>query len=143
MRLRSARDRARYTQAVPAKAKPKKPAPRADFGKPIAGFLAKQPPQLRAILDAVRALIDEAMPDATAALKWGMPFYARGKTMLVAMGAHKAHVNLLLPGPPGTYPDPDALLEGDGKTGRRLVLKSLDDLPRAQVRAWLKIAAKR
>ena len=109
----------------------------------VDGFLAKQPPPLRAILDALRALIEEAMPDATTSLKWGMPFYARGKAMVVAMGAHKAHVNLLLPGPPGTYPDPDGLLQGDGKSGRRLVLTTLDELPRAKVRAWLKIAAKR
>lgn len=126
---------------MPASPKPKKPAPRADFGKPIDGFVAKQPPALRAIVEALRALIAEAMPNATASLKWGMPFYARGKTTLAAIGAHKAHVNLLLPGPPGTYPDPDGLLEGDGKTGRRLVLRSLDELPRKTVRAWLKIAA--
>jgi hypothetical protein len=52
-------------------------------------------------------------------------------------------VNLVLPGPPGTYADPGGLLEGDGKTGRHLQLRSVDELPRDAVRAWLRTAAQR
>jgi hypothetical protein len=48
--------------------------------------------------------------------------------------AHKAHVNLILSGPTGTYEDPDARLTGTGKTGRHLKLSTLDELPRAAVR---------
>lgn len=48
----------------PAKKKPaamaKKPAPRADYGKSIDGFLAKQPPNLRKIVDSLHDLIMEA-----------------------------------------------------------------------------------
>ena len=135
-----------YHAAVPTKKKPStaaKPAPRADLGKPIDSFFAKQPAPLRAICDALRTLISEAMPDATTSIKWAMPFWQYGKTTAVALGAHKAHVNLILPGPLGTYPDPDERLTGDGKTGRRLVVRALAELPRAQVRAWLKIAAAR
>lgn len=53
----------------------------------------------------------------------------------------KAHVNLILPGPPDTYADPDGLLEGDGKTGRHLEVRSVDQLPQAPVRGWLRTAA--
>jgi hypothetical protein len=120
-----------------------KPGARADLGAPIDGFLAKQPAQLRAILDALRALIRESAPDAEAALKWGMPFFNVGGEMVCALGSHKSHVNLILPGPPGTYADPKGLLVGSGKTGRHLKLIALDQLPRAQVRAWLRIAVAR
>ncbi len=116
------------------------PARRADFGKPIDGFFAKQPAPLRAILVELRKLVEEAAPDATASLKWGVPFYSVGKSMMCALGAHKAHVNLILAGPPGTYADPDGRLEGDGKTGRHLKLTSVKELPTAMVRGWLRTA---
>ena len=130
-------------RAKPAAASPKKFGTRKDLGAPVDGFFAKQPPALRAILDQLRAMIAEAAPEATAATKWGMPFYAVGGNMMCALAAFKAHVNLILPGPPGTYADPDGRLEGDGKTGRHLKLRPADTLPRAAVRGWLRTAASR
>ena len=94
-----------------AKAKPKAAAKagpamnyatRADLGAPIDGFFAKQPPAIRAILEALRRLVDEVAPEASSSLKWGMPFYTLdGKTMC-ALAAFKSHVNLILSGPPAT-----------------------------------------
>ena len=91
-----------------------RPPARADFGAPIDGFFDRQPAQLRAILDELRRLVEEVAPDATASLKWGMPFYAVNGTMMLA---------------------------GEGKSGRHLKLVSLADLPRAAVRGWLRVAA--
>ena len=117
--------------------------PRKDLGAPVDGFFAKQPPQLRSILEQLRAMIAEAAPEATAATKWGMPFYSVGPNTLCALAAFKAHVNLILPGPPGTYADPGGLLEGDGKTGKHLKLRPADALPLVAVRGWLRTAAAR
>jgi hypothetical protein len=131
-----------------AKRAAKKPAARAmvarraDFGAPVDGFFAKQRPPLRAILEALRELVEEAAPDATASLKWGMPMYTIGTVMMCGLAGHKSHVNLLLAGPPQAFIDPDGRLEGNGKTGRHLALRSIDDLPRKAVRAWLRIATK-
>ena len=88
-------------------------------------------------------MVGETAPEATSQIKWGMPFYSIGDEMMCALAGFKAHVNLILPGPPGTYPDPDGRLEGDGKTGKHLKLRALDDLPRAAVRDWLRVAADR
>ena len=132
--------------ARPAKkpaAAAKKPGPRADYGAPVDGFFAKQTPQRRAILEALRTMVEKAAPDATSSLKWGMPFFALGGETMCAIASHKAHVNLILAGPPGTYADPRGLLEGDGKTGRHLKITSLEDLPRKEIAAWLGIAARR
>lgn len=118
-----------------------KPAPRADYGKPIKGFFARQPAHLRAILEELRTLVEDAAPDARSSLKWGMPFYTMGDAMMCALAGHKSHVNLILSGPPGTYDDPEGLLSGDGKTGRHLKLTSLDQLPRSAVRGWIRTAA--
>lgn len=121
---------------------PKKYAARADLGKSIDPFFARQPPALRAILDELRALLREVVPDATGSIKWGMPFYTVDGEMMCAFGAHTSHVNLILSGPPGSFADPKGLLEGEGKTGRHLKIASADAIPRAQVKAWLETAAK-
>ncbi|HWZ88021.1 MAG TPA: DUF1801 domain-containing protein [Polyangiaceae bacterium] len=124
-----------------AKKSATKPAPRADFGAPIDDFFGKQPAQTRPILEELRKLVEAAAPDAHSSLKWGMPTYAIGGKMMCALAGHKAHVNLVLSGPPGSYADPDGLLTGEGKSGRHIRLTSLAELPRAQVRGWLKTAA--
>lgn len=129
------------TAKKPAAKAPKKPAPRADFGKPVDGFFAKQSPAIRAILDELRALVEGVAPKAEASLKWGQPFYSLEGQMFCALGAHKAHVNLIMAGPPETFDDPKGLLEGEGKTGRRLVVKSADAIPAADVKKWLKAGA--
>jgi len=112
-------------------------APRADLGAPVDAFFHKHPAPLRAILDELRKMVGQAAPEATSSIKWGMPFYEIDGHTLCALAAFKAHVNLILPGPPGTYADPNGILEGDGKTGRHLKVRSLDELPRDEVRGWL------
>ncbi len=116
---------------------------RADLGAPVEGFFKKQPDHLRRILDELRRLVDEAAPDASSSLKWGIPFYKIGDNVMCALAAFKAHVNLILPGAPGTFADPERRLEGEGKTGQHLKLRSLDELPRAAIRGWLRTAAER
>jgi hypothetical protein len=140
----------RTTKKSAAKKRPAKtsaarsmPKSRADFGAPIDGFLVKQPPHLRAILDALRALVEEAAPDSESSLKWGMPFYSIGGQMMCGTPAHKAHVNLILAGPPGAFGDPERILSGESKMGRHLKLTSVDDLPpKPTLRRWLATAAK-
>jgi hypothetical protein len=116
-------------------------AARADFGAPIEGFIAKQPAHLRSILEELRKLVQEVAPEAQSSLKWGMPVYTLNGAMMCALAGHKSHVNFVLSGPPGTFPDPESLLAGEGKTGRHLKLTSIDQLPRDAVRGWLRSAA--
>ena len=120
-----------------------KPKPRADYGAPIDGFFARQPQHLRPILEALRALVEEVVPEAASSIKWGMPMYTLNDAMLCGLGGHKSHVNLILAGPPGTFDDPEGRLIGEGKTGKHLKLTSLDDLPHESVRGWLRAAAAR
>lgn len=94
------------------------------------------------ILEELRKLVEQAAPDASSSLKWGMPVYTISGTMMCAIGGHKSHVNLILSGPPKTYDDPSHLLSGEGKTGRHLKITTLDDLPRSAVQGWLRTAAK-
>jgi hypothetical protein len=118
-------------------------APRADFGAPVDGWFTKQPPALRPITDGLRKLVDGAAKGGSSSLKWGMPFYELGGNMMCAIAAFKAHVNLILPGPPGTYADPDGLLDGGSSLGKHLKLRSIDDLREKTIKGWLRTAAAR
>ena len=140
---KATKSRASAAPAAKRRAPAKKVAPRADLGAPVEGFFAKQPAPLRPILDRLRLLVGEAAPAATSSIKWGMPFYELDGEIVCALAGFKAHVNLILPGPPGTYADPKRLLEGEGKTGRHLKVRTLDELPDAAVRGWLRTAAAR
>lgn len=120
---------------APAKPAPKKYAARADLGSEHEVFFAKQPPTIKPITDALRKLIDGVVPKGTTkVIKWGMPFYALGDELLCAIGAHKAHVNFILP---GDHADPDGLLRGEGKTGKHVRITSVDEIPRAQIERWV------
>lgn len=141
MKRTPAKSSPRAAKAKPAPAAKAKPARRADLGRPIDGFFARQPAVLQPLARALRTLVEEAAPDARSSIKWGMPFFMIGDGMMCAIGAHKAHVNLILSGPHGTYADPDGLLSGDGKTGRHLKLTPSDIVPTAAIRGWLKTAA--
>jgi len=138
---RPARKASTSTRNEKPAAAAKKPAPRADLGAPVDGWFARQPQPQRAILDALRDLVHEAAPDAVGSLKWGMPFFTVGGGMMCALTSHAAHVNLVLSGPPDAFADPTGRLEGAGKTGRHLKLRTLEDLPRGDVRRWLRTAA--
>jgi hypothetical protein len=120
---------------------PSRWASRADLGAPIDGFFAKHPAALRAVLDELRKLIEAAAPDAVSSIKWGIPVFTLGGAMMCALGGHKTHVNLILSGPPDGFDDPDGHLEGSAATGRHMKLRSVDEIPRADVRRWLRTAS--
>lgn len=85
------------TNAPKTAAKPKHAMQRADYNKPIDSFFKKQAPQLREVLVELRKIVEQEVPDAKSAIKWGMPVYTLGSnnTMVIALGSHKAHVNLI------------------------------------------------
>jgi hypothetical protein len=132
----------KQTKPKPVAPKRATAAKRADLGAPIDGFFSKHKGPLRAVLVELRKIIESTVPDAESSIKWGNPFYTLNGKMMIAMSAHKAHVNLILAGPPNAFADPHKRLTGEGKTGRHLKLTSLDELPRDEVRGWVKTAAK-
>jgi hypothetical protein len=128
----------------PAAKTPRKPAARkpvarrADLGAPIDDwFASKQVEPHRSILKLLREVIEAIAPDAVGSLKWGNPFFTLDGTMFCAVTSHKAHVNLILSGSPEAFDDPHGVLEGEGKTGRHLKLKTFSEVPWVLVRRWL------
>jgi hypothetical protein len=140
------------TKPAPARKRSAKPAPKArtartvvprrtDYDAPIESFFAKQPPVQRSILEALRALVVEAAPDAVPAIRWGMAHYRINGQMFVALAGFKSHVNLIMAGPPSAFDDPEGRLEGEAKGGRHLKLRALEALPKDSVRRWLSASA--
>ena len=77
------------------KATPKKPK---DIDEYIAGF----PPEVRARLEQIRAIVRKAAPDAEEAIKYQVPTFVLGEN-LVHFAAFKNHI--------GFYPTPSGMVE--------------------------------
>lgn len=66
----------------------------------VAAYIAEQPESLHATLEALRECIQQAAPEATETIAYGMPAY-RFEGPLVYFGVFKKHI--------GFYPMPSAL----------------------------------
>lgn len=118
-----------------------KHGPRRDLGASVEEYFARQPPDKRALLEKLRAVVMRAVPDATASIKWGVPVYEKNGKTVCALAAFKEHVGLNLFAPPGVLVDPGKKLEGGGKTSRMLKVRSVGDIDSATILRWLKATA--
>ena len=129
--------------AVPKKAGAQQAAmrtKRADYGGSIEPYCERLPPDKRAPLERLRALVEETVPSAQAALKWGAPFYTLDGKLLCALGALKNCVALSIYAPPDVFDDPLGQLEGKSASYRVLKVEHERDIDAARVRRWLKAA---
>lgn len=93
-------------------------------------LLAEHSPELQAIERALRATIRAEFPDAVEQVDFGNKLIAFGRSMkirglLVAIIAHKVHVNLQL-ADGASLPDPNGLIEGTGKRIRHVKIRSVE-----------------
>ncbi|HEV8536040.1 MAG TPA: DUF1801 domain-containing protein [Candidatus Limnocylindria bacterium] len=127
-------------KATAKKTGAKKPAP---SGRKDAAdaYLAQQSPEQRALLEKLRALVVKGVPDATASIKWGVPFYQRNGKNICALASFKEHVGINFFAPPEALVDPKRRLEGSGKGNRMLKVRTATDIDSASILRWLKAAA--
>lgn len=121
-------------RAAPAKMM----ASRKDLGAPVDSYYAQQPPEKRALLEKLRALVDKAVPDAESSIKWGVPFYQRKGRNVCSIAAFKEHVGINFFASPDVLVDPGEKLEGGGKSMRMLKVRRAEDIDSASIRRWLK-----
>jgi len=103
-------------------------------------YLAEQPPDKRALLTKLRALIQKAVPDASVSIKWGVPVYQRNGRNICALAAFREHVAINFFARPEVLVDPADRLEG-GKTSRALKVRGAGDIDSASILRWLKATA--
>jgi hypothetical protein len=112
---------------------------------PAEPLLDKQTPEVRALLKQLRALIGEALPQASERVHmgWGVIHYRTGGSMryvLLALVPQRGYVNLEF-GDGVDLPDPAHRLEGTGKRLRHVKMRGADDVRHPEVRALLEAAA--
>ena len=104
-------------------------------------YFAEQPPDKRALLVKVRALVVKGVPEATVSIKWGVPIYAKNGKNVCALATFKEYIGLNIFAPPDILSDPGKKLEGSGKGSRMLKMRTPADVDSASIVRWLKAAA--
>lgn len=108
-------------------------------------LLAGHTPEVRAVFDAVCALVREVMPDATeqvdlpdhlVAFGFGPPGGVRMRDLAVAVAPHTAHINVQL-AHGALLDDPTGIVEGNGKRIRHVKCRSVEDVARPALRVLL------
>jgi hypothetical protein len=111
----------------------------------LLGFLEAYDRHISDLALALREVVLEEAPDAsesvyqvyTVAIWFG--FSGKMKDMFCYIATNAKHVNLGFPR--GTsLPDPNRVLEGDGKTMRHIKFRSLSDVERPWVRRYIQAA---
>jgi len=87
--------------------------------------IAQAAPFARPILEHLRALVHEAVPEADEAIKWGMPHFTYKGKNIAGMAAFKAHCAFMIHGE-GRQGEGARDVGGMGSFGK---IASLDDLP--------------
>lgn len=111
----------------------------------LIGFLGAYDRHIAEIALALREIILEEAPDAsesiyqvyTVAVWFG--FSGKMKDMFCYIATNAGHVNLGFP-KGATLPDPNRVLEGDGKTMRHIKFAALRDVERPFVRRYIQAA---
>jgi hypothetical protein len=111
----------------------------------LLGFLTAYDPTIAGMALALREVILDEVPDAsesiyqvyTVAIWFG--FSGKMKDMFCYIATNAKHINLGFPRG-ASLPDPNRVLEGDGKTMRHIKFASERDLERAFVRRYIQAA---
>jgi hypothetical protein len=109
----------------------------------LLGFLEAYDPPIAHLALALREIILEEVPDAsesiyqvyTVAIWFG--FSGKMKDMFCYLSTNARHINLGFPRG-STLPDPNRVLEGDGKAMRHIKFASQRDLERSFVRRYIR-----
>ena len=120
------------------KGAPAMAAKRNDLGAPVDSYFAEQPPEKRALLEKLRALVAKGVPGADASIKWGVPFYQMKGRNVCSLAAFKEHVGINFFASPDVLVDPGKKLEGGGKSMRMLKVRRAEDIDSASILRWLK-----
>ena len=118
----------------------KKYGPRKDLGAPAEVWLKKLSPDHVKIAEALRKAIRSADRGLEESVKWGNLAYTQNG-MVAGIMASKNHVSLFLH-KGSELKDPKKLLAGSGKAIRSLKLTDARQIPKQQVKAWIKAAVK-
>jgi len=109
-------------------------------GKDIDGYLTSLEKDKLPVVQELRKIIREAIPDSKEKIKWGTLVFAKDE-VIGAIMVHKEQVNLQLRRG-SELTDKEDMLEGDGKSMRHLTFKETSDIRKCPVKVLLKEAGR-
>lgn len=110
-----------------------------NFNPKVTAYISQATPEQIELLETLRQLIHENVPETTEEIKWNIPVFAKTKDYTYLRFAKK-HITF------GFYntdkiEDPDNILEGSGKTLKHIKIRVLEDIDKALIGKWLKAIA--
>ena len=104
----------------------------------VTEYINSAPKEQREIMETIRKLIHESVPNVSEEFKWSRPVF-KGKSDFAYLKTAKAYVTL------GFYnfqilDDPKNLLEGTGKNMRHLKLRNAGEIDTDCLRKWFRVS---
>lgn len=94
------------------------------MGKQVDEYIDKQKSSLKEILQKVREIFHDTLPNCEEKMAWGVPTFASGKFYIAAM-KNCVHVGFAIT---GLSKDEISLFEGSGRTMRHIKLPTLESI---------------
>ena len=102
----------------------------------VASYIQKAPADQQSILQSIRKILMEEVPDITENYKWSRPVYSKKKD-LVYLKTAKAYVTLGFFDVSGLE-DRGNLFEGTGKDMQHVKIRKASDIEEQQLRIWFR-----
>ena len=107
----------------------------------VDSFLKSLDKPVAVLAKELRKVIRKALPDATEAIKWGMPVFER-QGLICAIRPAGDYVALQFYAAGISLDDPQGLLEGTGRKMRHVKIRKKTDIKARIFTSWLKQAAR-
>jgi len=102
-------------------------------------YIEKQKSAQREIMQKIRAIFLETLPNSEEKMTWGVATYAKGKFYIAAMKS-RVHVGFAIT---GLNPEEVCLFEGSGQTMRHIKIPTLDTINEEQLVKLIKMVDKK
>ena len=95
-------------------------------GEEIEDWISRAPEKIQPIVEKLMLILSEHPANFYQTVKWSYPWYSHNGSEMFSVSWHKEHAGFQLWN--GAHiPNPTGLIEGTGKNGRNIKIKSLDD----------------
>jgi uncharacterized protein YdhG (YjbR/CyaY superfamily) len=103
--------------------------------KQVDEYIDKQKSPLKEILQKVREIFHETLPNCEEKMAWGVPTFASGKFYIAAM-RNRVHVGFAIA---GLSEDEISLFEGSGNTMRHIKIPTLENIDKNRLVKLIKM----
>jgi hypothetical protein len=107
--------------------------------KQVNAYIEKQKSPQKEILQKVRGIFNETLPDCEEKMGWGVVTFTSGKFYVAAM-KNRVHVGFAIT---GLSKDEISLFEGSGKTMRHIKIATLDSIDEKKLVELIKMVDKK